>query len=97
MSFTNPKFNLPSGFHPDNYVATGKTVDSHLKGIDDSLALLATSASVNTLSETVNELAKVEGTFIADPTGGTTTDTQARTAIASILDILIANGLMAAS
>ena len=81
MSFTNPKFNLPSGFHPDNYVATGKTVDSHLKGIDDSLALLA----------------KVEGTFIADPTGGTTTDTQARTAIASILDILIANGLMAAS
>lgn len=37
------------------------------------------------------------GTFIADPTGGVVTDAEARTAIASILDLLIAKGLMAAS
>jgi hypothetical protein len=34
-------------------------------------------------------------TFIADPTGGTTTDAEARTAIAAILDLLVAQGLMA--
>jgi hypothetical protein len=36
-------------------------------------------------------------THIADPTGGATTDTQARTAIASILDALEAAGIVAAS
>jgi hypothetical protein len=36
-------------------------------------------------------------TFIADVTGGTTTDAEARTAIAAILDVLIAQGLMAAA
>ncbi len=35
--------------------------------------------------------------FVADPTGGAITDAEARTAINSILDILIAQGLMAAS
>lgn len=36
-------------------------------------------------------------THIADPTGGTTTDTQSRTAIAAILDALEAAGIVAAS
>ena len=35
--------------------------------------------------------------FIADPAGGGTVDTQARTAIAAILDLLIAAGLMNAA
>lgn len=35
--------------------------------------------------------------FIADPAGGSTTDTEARAAIASIIDVLIAHGLIAAS
>lgn len=35
--------------------------------------------------------------FIADPTAGGTVDTQARTAINAILDVLIAQGLMAGS
>lgn len=35
--------------------------------------------------------------FIADPSGGATVDSQARTAIASILDVLINYGLIAAS
>jgi hypothetical protein len=35
--------------------------------------------------------------FVADPTGGATNDAEARTAIAAILDILIAKGLMASS
>lgn len=89
MSFINPKFNIPSGFHPDNYTPSGKTVDDHLKAIDTSLA------SIDTINETLEDLAKVEGEFIADPTGGTTTDAESRTAIAAILDILVANGLMA--
>lgn len=33
--------------------------------------------------------------FIADPTGGSTVDAEARTAIAAILDLLVAQGLMA--
>lgn len=37
------------------------------------------------------------GTFIADPAGGGTVDTEARAAVASILDLLIAAGLMEAS
>lgn len=36
-------------------------------------------------------------THIADPTGGATTDSQARTAIAAILDALEAAGIVAAS
>ena len=39
----------------------------------------------------------VQGGFIADPTGGATTDAEARTAINSILDVLIAHGLIASS
>lgn len=35
--------------------------------------------------------------FVADPTGGATTDAEARAAINDILDILIAHGLMADS
>jgi hypothetical protein len=38
-----------------------------------------------------------QSAFIADPAGGTTVDTQARTAIVAILDLLIARGLMASS
>lgn len=34
-------------------------------------------------------------TLVADPSGGATIDTQARTAINAILDILEAHGLMA--
>jgi hypothetical protein len=43
---------------------------------------------------------KVVGTqeaFIADPSGGATQDAEARSAIADILDLLIAHGLMASS
>ena len=36
-------------------------------------------------------------TFIADPSGGVTTDAEARTAINAILDLLIAQGLMESS
>lgn len=39
----------------------------------------------------------VVSTFVADPTGGATTDAEARTTIGAILDILVAQGLMAAS
>lgn len=38
-----------------------------------------------------------QAAFIADPTGGATTDAEARAAIASILDVLIEKGLIAAS
>jgi len=38
-----------------------------------------------------------QSAFIADPSGGATTDTQARAAIVAILDLLIARGLMASS
>lgn len=38
-----------------------------------------------------------EQTHIADPTGGTVQDSEARTAINSILDALIANGIIASS
>lgn len=44
-----------------------------------------------------NPHAVAPSTFVADPSGGGTVDSQARTAIASILDILIAHNLMAAS
>jgi len=36
-------------------------------------------------------------TLVADPAGGATVDAEARTAIAAILDILIAKGLMASA
>lgn len=36
-------------------------------------------------------------TFIADPSGGGTVDSQSRTAIVAILDLLVAAGLMNAS
>ena len=42
-----------------------------------------------------NRVLTVRQAFIADPTGGATVDTQARTAINSILDLLAAHGLMA--
>lgn len=38
-----------------------------------------------------------QAAFIADPTGGATTDAEARAAIVSILDVLIEKGLIAAS
>lgn len=38
-----------------------------------------------------------EQAFIADPSGGTVQDSEARTAINSILDALIANGIIASS
>ena len=38
-----------------------------------------------------------EQTFIADPSGGTVQDSEARTAINAILDALIANGIIASS
>lgn len=72
---------------------------------------LATSAECTTGTDTVRAVTPAglkavadtkltTGTpavFVADPTGGTTTDAEARAAIASILDVLIAKGLMAAS
>lgn len=44
-----------------------------------------------------NQTPVVCQSFIADPTGGATTDAESRAAIASILDLLIAYGLMKAS
>lgn len=44
----------------------------------------------------INDLLVPE-TFIADPTGGATVDAEARAAIADILDLLIAQGLMASA
>lgn len=38
--------------------------------------------------------APTHGAFIADPTGGTTVDAQARTAINSIIDVLRSAGLI---
>lgn len=45
----------------------------------------------------VSSLLSDPSTFVADPSGGATIDSQSRTAIAAILDILIAKGLMASS
>jgi hypothetical protein len=44
-----------------------------------------------------NVISVAAQTHIADPTGGATTDTQARAAVASILDALEAAGIVAAS
>ena len=52
---------------------------------------------VKILNRDVSSLISAASTFIADPTGGATTDAESRTAIAAILDLLIAKGLMAAS
>lgn len=59
----------------------------------------ATAGHVAIFDGVTGKLLKDSGAeaFIADPTGGATTDAEARTAIAAILDLLIAKGLMAAS
>lgn len=76
MSFVNPNYNIPSGFHADNYTTPAKkTVDEHLKAIDAALAKIAANDTF---------------TVPTTPTGGTTVDTEARTAIASIITALTA-------
>lgn len=40
---------------------------------------------------------KVASAFVADPAGGATVDAESRAAIAAILDILVAHGIMAAA
>ena len=77
------KIYLPSAVKPSSYEPEGtyKYIDSHLKGIDEKF-------------KTVRELIDAEAaiptavTIPTDPTGGTTTDTQARTAINGINDAL---------
>lgn len=44
-----------------------------------------------------NEATAAQQALIADPSGGTTTDAEARAAIVSILDLLAAYGLMASA
>jgi hypothetical protein len=44
-----------------------------------------------------NPMIAAQQALVSDPTGGATTDAEARAAIASILDILEAHGLMADS
>ena len=58
-----------------------------------------TDRSVNTVKLSVGTVSTpvTTQTHIADPSGGATTDTQARTAINAILDVLEAYGLTASS
>lgn len=69
----------------------------------DALFVDASNDAVVIMSNSAGKIAFFGATpidresFIADPTGGATTDTEARTAIASILDVLINYGLIAAS
>lgn len=59
-----------------------------------STTLAVTPAGVKAVTDTKLTI-PTPGAFIADPTGGSTEDAEARTAIAAILDLLIAQGLMA--
>lgn len=75
MAYVNPKFNIPSGFHPDNYRPAGKTVDDHLKAIDAKIATVTADPSTTFIVPTA-------------PTGGSTVDTEAREAVTSIITAL---------
>lgn len=59
-----------------------------------SATLAVTPAGVKAVADTKLTI-PTPGDFIADPTGGETADAEARTAIAAILDLLVAQGLMA--
>lgn len=59
-----------------------------------SATLAVTPAGVKAVADTKLTIPTPEP-FIADPTGGSTEDAEARAAIAAILDLLIAQGLMA--
>ena len=77
------KIYLPSAFNPSAYesVGTYKYIDNHLKGIDEKFKsvkdLIDAEAAIST-----------DVTIPTDPTGGTTTDAEARTAINGINDAL---------
>lgn len=57
--------------------------------------IAAGNAALHTRTESGAVIKLYQQSLISDPTGGTTTDAEARTAINSILDILENNGLMA--
>lgn len=100
---------IPSGYTLalSDFSITFADASATAKGIVE----LATTAECTTGTDTVRAVTPAglkavadtkqavitPGTFIADPTGGTTTDAEARTAIAAILDLLAAKGIMAAS
>lgn len=80
--------------------------DADFRVESDAYDALFVDASNNALVMMSNALGKIaffgatpidREAFIADPTGGATTDAEARTAIVSILDVLINYGLIAAS
>ena len=68
--------------------ASGAEVDT---GTDDAKFVTAKALADS------NYLSPTAATHIADPSGGTTADTEARTAINAILDALEANGIVASS
>jgi hypothetical protein len=68
------------------------TTDETTTGTSTTLAV--TPAGVKAVADTKLTI-PTPGEFIADPTAGNTVDAEARAAIASILDLLIAQGLMA--
>ncbi len=62
----------------------------------DGTAVTASAAELNKLAGAGAVVASgTQADHIADPTGGTTTDAEARTAIAAILDALEAFGIVA--
>lgn len=77
---------------------------THHDGIDaknfkiNGTQITATAAEINKLAESGTVVASgTQATLIADPTGGTTTDAEARTAINAIIDALQAFGIVAKS
>jgi hypothetical protein len=64
----------------------------------NAIALTAGTGAGDRISALlISDADKVASAFVADPAAGGTVDTQARAAIVSILDILIAHGLMASA
>jgi len=58
---------------------------------------LDAEATIDIFEDPTVDVFMTQAAHIADPTGGATTDSQARTAIAAILDALETAGILAAS